>query len=163
MSKLDDLSDSIGEFIKYWGFKPIHGKIWTYVYLVERPVSSKELKTFFKISKALLSTTLSDLKEYEVILERGTGKHGAELFIANPDVFNAITKVLKLREKKLISNITSQMASINKLNKKELIQIEISPERLKNLNMLVKSGSKAIESVIKLEKINFSLWKNFKK
>ena len=163
MSKLDDLSDSIGEFIKYWGFKPIHGKIWTYVYLVERPVSSKELKTFFKISKALLSTTLSDLKEYEVILEQGTGKHGAELFIANPDVFNAITKVLKLREKKLISNITSQMASINKLNKKELIQIEISPERLKNLNMLVKSGSKAIESVIKLEKINFSLWKNFKK
>ncbi len=163
MKNLDNLTDSIGEFIKYWGFKPIHGKIWTYVYLVERPVSSKELKETFQISKALLSTTLSDLKKFEVILEQGTGQHGAELFIANPDIFHAITKVLKMREKKLITNISHQITQLNKLNQKELIQLGVSPERFKNLNNLVKSGSKTIDNVIKLEKINLSLWKSFKK
>lgn len=162
MTKLDDLSNSIGEFIKYWGFKPIHGKIWTYVYLVERPVSSKELKEVFKISKALLSTTLSDLKDYEVLLDNGKGLHGAELFIANKDIFHAITKVLKMREKKLIANIASHTSKMDRLSQKELIKLGVSPERFKNLNNLVKSGSTAIDSIIKLEKINLSIWKSFK-
>ena len=161
--KVKELENSIGNFIKYWGFKSIHGKIWLYVFLKQRAVSSKELKEHFEISKALLSMTLSDLKEYDVLYDCGKGPFGAELMEANPDIFDAIINVIRNREKLLIEDINKNITDLRKMNSNELLALDIDKNRLKTLNNLVKSGKKTINGFLKLENLSLSYWKNFYK
>jgi len=37
------LADSVGDFIRYWGFKEVHGRIWVHIYLSDNPITAKEL------------------------------------------------------------------------------------------------------------------------
>jgi two-component system phosphate regulon sensor histidine kinase PhoR len=50
---LHSLSEQIGDFIQYWGFKKIHGMIWTHLYLSSTPLSAHEL-----IQKAIQNINL---------------------------------------------------------------------------------------------------------
>ena len=157
------LSKSIGLFIEYWGFKEIHGKIWTYIYLKDRPVSSKELKEVFGISKALLSPSIKELKKYDVIREAGKGEFGAELFTSNPSVFDAIINVLREREKVIISKIKSDLNNLKTCTEVQKKEMEISSKRLKNLNELVNTGQKALNGIIRLDDLSLGQWKKFHK
>ena len=159
----DKLYDSIGRFIEYWGFKEVHGRVWSFIYLKEHPVSSREIKENLKISKALLSITISELKKYDLIFDSGKGAHGAEMFEANPNIFNAIIKVLETRERVLMDEILETVNKLKKESKKSLTEIDISKERLTTLDFLVKSGDKALSGLMKLDKVNFSNWKTFYK
>ncbi len=159
--QLLDLCDSVGQFIEYWGFKKIHGKIWAYVYLVDREVSSKELKEVFSISKGLLSMTLNDLKDYKVLFETGKGRHGAELVKANPHIFEAICEVLQKREKTLIKKVHEQTKLLKSLNKAELQNTGISAKKINSLDKLVSGADKTLSAIIKLEQVNLRPWKNF--
>jgi DNA-binding transcriptional regulator GbsR (MarR family) len=60
--KVQQLSTFIGHFIRYWGFRNIHGQIWTIVYLSETPLSGAEIVKFLKVSKALVSPALKELE-----------------------------------------------------------------------------------------------------
>ena len=41
--ELDELAEFVGEFIQYWGFKRIHGKIWAHLFLSEVPLDATTL------------------------------------------------------------------------------------------------------------------------
>lgn len=43
IEKLRSLSDSVGDFIRHWGFRRIHGQIWTQVFLSKDSLSGAEL------------------------------------------------------------------------------------------------------------------------
>ena len=34
-----EICDAVGAFIKYWGFKEVHGRVWTYMVLHSQAVS----------------------------------------------------------------------------------------------------------------------------
>jgi DNA-binding transcriptional regulator GbsR (MarR family) len=159
--ELNSVAESIGDFIEYWGFKKVHGKVWTYLFLQGRAVSSKELKDNFQISKALLSNVINDLKRYKVIKDAGHGKHGAEMFEANPNIFEAIINVLRSREKLILSNIYAQVKSLNDCSKEDLADMNVDKSRLKELTLLVDIGVRSLNGVIKLEKLNLGAFKKF--
>ena len=84
-SELDALAEQVGEFIQYWGFKKVHGRIWTHLWLSDHPLDAGDLGKRLQISKALVSMSIADLLEYDVIQEVGRGEQGTTLYRSNPD------------------------------------------------------------------------------
>lgn len=158
-----DLSEAIGSFIEYWGFKSIHGKIWLLLYLHDQAMSSRKIRENLEISKASLSTSINELKLYKVILEAGRGKHGVELFIANPNVMEAIFNVLKSREKNIISNVFDEIKKLQGYGPKKLEEMNISSSRLNSLLKLVKFAGRAVDQFLKLDNLILSKLRMFKK
>ena len=160
---LRDVSISVGHFIEYWGFKSIHGQIWAYIFLAADPVPANKLREDLRISKGLLSMSLNELKDYNVIYSAGKGKYGVELLAANPDILEGIITVLRSREKSLIGKVEQNLKDLKNLSYNEIEQIGIDPEKIKKLSKLVFLGKKMIDGFIKLDQISLMPWRTFRK
>lgn len=131
----DQVASLMGDFIEYWGFKNVHGRIWTHLYLSNEPLDALEIRQRLKISKALVSLSVHDLMHYNVIKEVGKSSRGTILYSANPNLCEAVFNVLESREHRLIARI---QAACQLLQQKSQSEIKgISQERLQSLVSLV--------------------------
>ncbi|MFN8944090.1 MAG: GbsR/MarR family transcriptional regulator, partial [Pseudobdellovibrionaceae bacterium] len=89
--ELIELTDQIGLFIEYWGFKKIHGQIWSHIFLSKTPLDATTLVKRLGVSKALVSLAIKDLVQYDVIQVVGQGEKRTILFQSNPDLISVIT------------------------------------------------------------------------
>src|SRR5262245_52829687 len=137
MPELAELAEQIGHFIQYWGFKKVHGRIWTHLYLSTHPLDALELRTRLKISKALVSLTVKDLIEFGVIRECGKSERGTILYEANPHLHAAIFNVLRGREKKMMAQIAAAHRTLETcLNDGERHK-NVNGQRLKDLGEII--------------------------
>ncbi len=107
LHSLSKLADLIGDFIRYWGFRKIHGEIWTVVYLSKSPVSATELIKILKVSKALMSPALRELEDEGLIFQTDSENSKTKRYAAVDDVYKVIKSVLDRREKPLIEKIVA--------------------------------------------------------
>lgn len=145
---LRQLSASVGDFIRYWGFRRIHGQIWTQLYLSARPVSGADLSRRLKVSKALISSALGELLAYELILAQDLdGK--TKLYRAHPDVFKVIKKILQEREAQLIKNAQDHFNALEKIVAKEpLDQSDVSTKRMQKLGEMISAAALGVDILI---------------
>lgn len=143
--ELFQLEDSVGQFMQYWGFKKIHGRIWTHLYLSSEPLDTEELMQRLKVSKGLMSLAMRDLVHYEVIQQTATGKHGTVFYTANEDLQNVIFNVLKTREKKMLQLSQSWLEKLNKIKPAELKKQAMSLERIQSALELTTSAKEILE------------------
>jgi DNA-binding transcriptional regulator GbsR (MarR family) len=152
--QLDRLAEQIGNFIEYWGFKKVHGQIWTHIYLSPKPLSAQELIPRLQVSKALVSMAMSDLIDYRLILQTQESlNHKNKFYTANNDVFEAIKTVLESREMHLMNQIHSEhrlMLNIQKQNKGDLVD----EKKLKSLGKMIQGGEKALRGIMTLSSIH---------
>jgi len=104
-AEIKRLAELVGQFIEYWGFKAVQGRMWCYLYLLRQPLSSVQLAQVLEISPALVTQSVQILLEYRVIVEAPKGPNGVLRFEANPDVAEAIREVLSRRESKMLEAI----------------------------------------------------------
>ena len=88
--------DSAGAFIEYWGFKAIHGRVWTLLALHRGPLPQKELAAKLGVSRSLLSSTIAELQEFGLV--RPVDGRRNSPYRAALDVWPTITEVLRTRE-----------------------------------------------------------------
>ncbi len=88
--------DEAGRFIEYWGFKAIHGRIWTLLALHRRPLSQSEISQLLGVSRSLVSGAVSELVGYG--LAKSVGSHRNAPYEAVMDVWPTISDVLRSRE-----------------------------------------------------------------
>lgn len=88
--------DAVGTFIAYWGFKAIHGRIWTLLAVKGRPLSQAALARTLGVSRALVSSAVSELAGYGLV--RPVGSHRNAPYEAVMDVWPVIADVLRSRE-----------------------------------------------------------------
>ena len=157
--EIDDLAEQIGEFIHYWGFKRIHGRIWTFLFLADEPLDATELVQRMRISKALVSISLRELLEFGVIIRTGVGRRGTQVFRTNPDILAVILNVLRQREKRLLSRVTAAQAGAERLSEGELARNAVNPARVQALGGLVARASLALEGLIALRPVDFGEWR----
>jgi DNA-binding transcriptional regulator GbsR (MarR family) len=108
----NQLADSVGEFIKYWGFKEIHGKLWVQIYLSDYPVTAKELTSRLGVTKGLVSTALAELIAYNVVEKVPTGDSRSPGYQSNTDLVDVINNILRNRELKLTTRIQENIGSL---------------------------------------------------
>lgn len=88
--------DEAGRFIEYWGFKAIHGRIWTLLALHRGPLSQSDIAQLLGVSRSLVSGAVAELVGYG--LARPTGAHRNAPYEAIMDVWPTISDVLRSRE-----------------------------------------------------------------
>jgi DNA-binding transcriptional regulator GbsR (MarR family) len=146
--EIDNLCELVGEFIQYWGFKSIHGKIWFHLYLSKTPLDAKDLMQKLSISKALVSISLRDLLIYDVILEDKLSAEGTRTYIANSDVKDVIERVLRGREKVMLGQIKGSFQNLLQVTSGELTEQDIEIKRVKELEKLISKGDKMLNTVM---------------
>lgn len=146
--EIDNLCELVGEFIQYWGFKSIHGKIWLHLFLSQTPLDAKDLMEKLDISKALVSISLRDLMAYDVILEDKLSPNGTRTYIANSDIKSVIEQVLRGRERVMMGKIKGSFQNLKQISPSDILEQDIEPKRLKELEKLIGKGEKMLNTVM---------------
>jgi DNA-binding transcriptional regulator GbsR (MarR family) len=91
-------ADAVGSLMELWGFRRQLGRIWTVLFLSERPLAAPELCERLQISTGLLSMSLAELRRWEVV--RGVSIRGdrKEHYAAETNVWRMVRRVLSERE-----------------------------------------------------------------
>ncbi len=146
--RLQDLSNAVGDFIRYWGFRRIHGQLWTQIYLSKEPLSGAELMRNLAVSKALVSPALAELENYNLIQAIEVDGR-TKRYKAHPDVFKVIRDILKNRERKLILEAQKNFEALNKTvqSASEASQL-IDVERLQKTGEMISMALVAADLII---------------
>ena len=90
--------EAVGRVMELWGFKRVHGMVWTFIYLAAKPVTAQDLREGLGISTGLVSMTLSDLQRWGVVHRRSPHGERRDYYEAEANIWRPILKVLKERE-----------------------------------------------------------------
>ncbi|MBC7467025.1 MAG: hypothetical protein H7256_13635 [Bdellovibrio sp.] len=110
---LRKLSLSVGQFIRYWGFRRIHGAIWTQVYLSNTPLSCTDLATRLALSKSLVSPALEELCKFKLIQEAPAPNEKTKVYVAIDNISDVIQHILKTREAKILDQISKDFSNLS--------------------------------------------------
>lgn len=148
-----DIANSIGDFIRYWGFKRIHGRIWAYVFLAPEPIDAGILIERLNVSKSLISMSLQDLKDFGVIEEAGKSDRGTIVYRSNDKILPIITRILGFREYSILQQIDESIQQAQK-NQSALI----ADNKLKELSSITNYGKNYLKILLPLLKtiLNFN-------
>jgi DNA-binding transcriptional regulator GbsR (MarR family) len=146
--ELDELAEQVGTFIEYWGFKKVHGKIWANLFLSSEPLDAGELRSRLKVSKALISMSLSELISYDVVLELGKGPNNTLVYGANPDCTRVIVNVLRGRERRILSRVQASFRTMRDLSSADRETAPLDPKRIRMMGEMIQTASKFLDDVI---------------
>ena len=146
-AELKLLAERVGQFIEYWGFKAVQGRLWCYLYLSQEPLNSRQLAQLLGISPALVTQSVQVLLEYKVILEAEKGVNGVLCFKANPNVAEAIHGVISKREAVLLEKVAQAHGALSKAKKKPVTDsdVQLSSDRVRQLGQWVSLAQAALE------------------
>lgn len=141
------VANSIGNFIEYWGFKSIQGRIWSLVFLSDEPISTPEIVEILGVSKASVSIGINDLIEIKLIEISGKVKNGAVTYVPTPNAGTVVRKVLKERELQLITEAESNLNLLFSMSDQELKEQNISQKKLRQLLELTHASKKMVANL----------------
>ncbi len=128
--------DAVGDFIEYWGFKHVHGRIWALLALRKEPISQAEVGRTLGISRSLVSESISELTGYGLV--RPTSERRNAPYEAVFDVWPTIADVLRSREWMLLERAKGAMeAAVLEAEVREARGIEL-PWDVDKMRMLLK-------------------------
>jgi DNA-binding transcriptional regulator GbsR (MarR family) len=146
-----DVAEKVGGFIEYWGFKKIHGRVWTLIFLAGRPVDAAYLISHLRVSKALISITLKDLLQYNVILE-SSEEASTTHYVANNDITGVVLDVLMNREAKMLMEIKGACELLGRTPQEGLVPF-VSEKRAANLISMAKSADELLQGLVALKTV----------
>jgi DNA-binding transcriptional regulator GbsR (MarR family) len=96
------VGDAVGAFIEYWGFKAVHGRVWTLLALHVEPMSQTQLGAHLGVSRSLISGSVAELSRQGLVA--AVGDHRNAPYVAVLDVWPVIKDVVRRREWMLIES-----------------------------------------------------------
>jgi DNA-binding transcriptional regulator GbsR (MarR family) len=146
--KLQELSTLIGHFIRYWGFRNIHGQVWSVVYLAKVPMSGIEIGKLLKVSKALMSPALKELEAEGLIRKTTSENSKTKRYVAEDDVVKIIHGVLNRREKPMIDKIQK---SYHQLSQQVSVSESLNSERLQSMGLMIQLAQMGLGTLLETD------------
>lgn len=159
--ELEDVVSQVGGFIEYWGFKNVHGRIWAHLFLAGRPLDSNELIERLHISKALVSMSIADLAEYDVIRTAGKSERGTITYEYNPDITSVIANVLRKRERRLLARLSTATRLLAEMPREMDGRCKVLHDRAEHLDQMVKTAETALDDMLMFRDVSFAPWSGF--
>jgi DNA-binding transcriptional regulator GbsR (MarR family) len=147
------LANQIGDFIQYWGFRKVEGRLWTYIFLAKVPLKAEELMKRTGISKAMLSLSLNELLKYDVIRKAYPDRERGQAYISNPNVMEVISNVLRTRERQLLGKIESSFLCAQK-TPDGVKNFDLNPERLEFLGQMIGAATQLLDSLLSMQALD---------
>ncbi|MDH4468401.1 MAG: hypothetical protein QE271_10105 [Bacteriovoracaceae bacterium] len=143
--EFQELSLSIGNFIRYWGFRRVHGAIWTQLYLSRGPLSCTQLVKNLKLSKALISPALEELCGYKLIEQVPSSNDKMKYYQAVSNVRDVVKSILKAREKMMLDEINKHFSKFLGKNSKNAV---LDHARIQNMQEMILSANMMLEYIL---------------
>ncbi len=103
------VSDTIGELMGFWNFKPSMGKVWTVLYLSRSPLCAEEIVAATDLSAGSVSMTIQELLQWGVIRRAEEPIDRKRRFEAETDILALVTRVFRERELRLIEDVVRRL------------------------------------------------------
>lgn len=118
--------DAVGSLVEYWGFKKVQGRVWTYLVLASSPRHQIEIAETLGISKALVSSTVAELMERNLV--RAVEDKRSAPVEATLDVWPTIAEILRAREWRLLEDARVALEDVR-------AELEWQPEDEREFNV----------------------------
>ncbi len=148
--KIQQFSSLVGDFIRYWGFRKIHGQIWAAIYLSRSPLSGIDLVKILDVSKALVSPALKELEDEGLIFQTKSENSKTKRYEAEENVTEVIHNVLKRRERPMLDRISKKFEALKNHQGSEQY---LDPLRLNNVDTMIQTAQMGLIFLLEPDKI----------
>ncbi len=104
-----EVADVVGRLMHFWGFKRPMGRVWSVLYLSERPLTAAELGESLKMSAGAVSMALSELEKWGAIHRTWIPGDRRDHFSAEADIWKLVQRVMRERELTLVRDFTASL------------------------------------------------------
>src|SRR5688500_13545509 len=102
----DELAEVFGNIAAFWGFTRTQGRVFGLLFLSPVPLGHAEIRARLDASAGSVSMTLTSLQHWGVV--RREGRH----FVAETDLWQMITGVMRRRERAQVDDAIERVAKI---------------------------------------------------
>ena len=157
--EVEEFANRVGDFIEFWGFKHVQGRIWAHMYLTKTPMDAAEIMRRLQISKGLVSISLKEMMSYEVVRITGKSENGTILYEANPDQETVILNVIRKRERLLVSKVSAAFKLVCNISAADKDKLSIQPEGIQRTEELISITENCLDSILHSGKLGTQVWK----
>jgi DNA-binding transcriptional regulator GbsR (MarR family) len=160
------ISDSIGRLIEFWGFKRNMGRLWSILYLSDRPHSAQDIQEKLQLSAGAVSMTLNELLRWGVVKKVWIQGERRDHYTAEGNFWKMISRVFQERERvEVLDAIDIMEDAIDFLKQKAAdpeskARAEFQQERVRELLDLARFGKTLLDTLIKEAKVDGSALMN---
>jgi DNA-binding transcriptional regulator GbsR (MarR family) len=105
-------ADAIGDVIEHWGFRKALGRVWTVLYLSDKPLSAADLSDRLAMSAGAVSMALTELQRWGVARRVWRPGERREFFEAESDFWRMISRVIHDRERALARSVRERLEQV---------------------------------------------------
>lgn len=92
------IADAVGALMESWGFKRNMGRLWTLLYLENRPLPAAEIGERLALSAGAVSMLLGELQEWGAIRKAWVPGERKEFFEPETSIWKMVSRVMRERE-----------------------------------------------------------------
>ena len=154
------ISDSIGRLIEFWGFKRNMGRLWSILYLSDRPHSAPEIQSKLQLSAGAVSMTLNELMRWGVVKKVYIQGERRDHYEAEGNFWKMISRVFQERERvEVLDAIDIMEDAIDYLKTKakepaNRERAELQEAKVRELLDLARVGKTLLDTLIKEAKVD---------
>lgn len=146
-----EVCENTGIFIEWWGFRAIHGRVWTLLALTGRPLSQVDIAALLDVSRSLVHGAVQELEEWGLVQREGD--HRRAPISAVVEVWPIITQILRTREWMMIERVRLSLeAALQEADAhaRRTGQSPFSIERLRELHQLTDMAQSFLKVILTL-------------
>lgn len=144
----EQVCESVGDVIEFWGFKRNHGRLWALLYLRDTPMPAQQLQQELNLSKGAVSMIISDLERWGVVRPvRQSGKQ-AWHYVAEDDYMAMIRRVLREREISVMERVGERLVEAEKQARASNHVPTTTLQRLHRMQLFAHTASKTLSFLL---------------
>lgn len=95
------VADQVGRLMEFWGFKRVHGRVWTILFLATDPLPSAEIRKRLSISVGAASMALAELRRWGAVREASSSGRAVH-YEPETNIWRLISRVMQDRERRIL-------------------------------------------------------------
>jgi DNA-binding transcriptional regulator GbsR (MarR family) len=149
------VADAVGALLEGWGFKRNMGRMWTVLYLEERPLPASVLGERLGLSTGSVSMLLTEMQEWGAVKKAWVVGERREYYEAETSIWKMVSRVFRERELVWIRTAQEQFdAASTQYAPGDNPRDKLIAERIAGLAQLARVGGTLLEAVLQGESVD---------
>jgi HTH-type transcriptional regulator, glycine betaine synthesis regulator len=164
-------ADAVGGLMEFWGFKRNMGRMWSILYLSDRPLSAADLGERLQLSTGAVSMTLAELTKWGAAKKAWVPGERRDYYEPETSIWKMVSRVFRERELRQIhAAVDAFELAISALGKRrktaglaEVQRLDFALGRIGSLLDLARIGEKLMGAILAGEPVDASPLVAFRK
>lgn len=134
-------SEIIGDLVEQWGFNRNLGRIWSFLYLSQKPLNATDVQETLSMSAGAVSASLAELQTWGVVKRIRMAGDRNFYFEAEPQIWKSVGNVFRARELRILGEACSGMQALE-------TRLGKGAKRVKHVREALESATSLVEELI---------------